>query len=195
MRATWSAGSSTALCDGPRLQCRCTIKLFPFPMFPGIQSLYIYIYNYIYIYIYIYIYLYIYVCFSVCVYVCVIVCVCACVYACVRVCLYVFVSVCTLTYIYNIYIYIYIYIYNLQLGFIYGVGCSDAIIFVLKHVINHFVHRGSSIFTAAINVSKAFHKVNQFKLFNSLLDAGVSLLLLKFCVIGMFKKCVCYTLE
>ena len=29
------------------LQCRCTIELLPFPMFPGIHSIYIYIYIYI----------------------------------------------------------------------------------------------------------------------------------------------------
>ena len=71
-------------------------------------------------------------------------------------------------------VYIYIYIYNLQFSFKYGIGCPDTMFFALKSVINHFVDRGSSIFIASLDVSKAFDRANHFKLFNYLLDAGVS---------------------
>ena len=85
-------------------------------------------------------------------------------------CVYVLVCVCIL-YLY-IYIYIYILIYN-QFGFKCGVGCPDAI-FALKSVINHFVYRGSFSFIASLDASKAFDRVNHFKLFNYVLDAAVS---------------------
>ena len=47
--------------------------------------------------------------------------------------------------------------------------------FTLKSVmpINHFVARSSSIFMASLDVRKAFDRVDHFKIFNYLLDAGV----------------------
>ena len=62
---------------------------------------------------------------------------------------------------------------NIQFGFKYGIGCLDAIS-TLKSVINHFVDRGSSIFIASFDFSKAFDSANHFKVFNYLLDTGVS---------------------
>ena len=61
---------------------------------------------------------------------------------------------------------------NLQFGFKCGIDCPNAIL-ALKSVINHFIARGNSIFIASLDVSKAFHRVNHFKLFNYLLDAEV----------------------
>ena len=64
---------------------------------------------------------------------------------------------------------------NLEFGFKGGIVCPDAI-FALKSVINHFVHRGSSIFIASLDVTKDFDRVNHFKLFNALLHAVVEVL-------------------
>ena len=88
-----------------------------------------------------------------------------------------------------IYIYIYIYIY-LQFCFKSGIGYLDAV-FALKCVINHFVDRGSSIFLAALDVSKEFDRVNNFKLFNSLLMLECLLLSLTFCV-NVMLNCLLY---
>ena len=60
---------------------------------------------------------------------------------------------------------------DLQFGFKKGLGCSNAI-FVLRATIDYFKDRGSTIFAAALDVSKAFDKVNHYKLFTSLTCAG-----------------------
>lgn len=61
---------------------------------------------------------------------------------------------------------------ELQFGFKKGVGCSDAI-FSLRAVIEHFISNRSSVFAAALDISKAFDRVNHFKLFTSLLERGL----------------------
>ena len=61
---------------------------------------------------------------------------------------------------------------NVQFGFKCGIGCPDTI-FASKSVKNNFVDRGSSILIGSLDVNKAFVRVNHFKLFNYLLDAGV----------------------
>ena len=84
-----------------------------------------------------------------------------------------------------IYIYIYVYIYNLQFGFKYSILFPDGI-FPLTSVINQ-VDSCSSIFIASLDISKAFDRANQFKSFNYLLDSGLFLLSLMFCIIVMIK--------
>ena len=44
---------------------------------------------------------------------------------------------------------------------------------VLKNVVNYYVDRGSHVFTCYVEFSKAFDKVNYWKLFNFLLDDNV----------------------
>jgi len=57
----------------------------------------------------------------------------------------------------------------LQFGFTSGVGCSEAI-FALKSTINHFIQQnGSCVYASSLDISKAFDKVNHFKLFTSLI--------------------------
>ena len=51
-------------------------------------------------------------------------------------------------------------------------GCTDAI-FLCWTTIDHFIQRGSNLYAAAIDVSKAFDKVNHYKLFVSLIKAGI----------------------
>jgi len=43
----------------------------------------------------------------------------------------------------------------------------------LKTTVQYFTDKGSSVFIAALDISKAFDRVHHFKLFNSLLSAGI----------------------
>ena len=61
---------------------------------------------------------------------------------------------------------------DLQFGFKKGLGCSDAI-FTLSETIAYFRDRGSTVFAAALDISKAFDSVNHYKLFTSLIKVGL----------------------
>ena len=61
---------------------------------------------------------------------------------------------------------------DLQFGFKEGLGCSNAIM-VLNETVKHFTSKGSSVFAAALDFKKCFDSINHFKLFTSLLKAGV----------------------
>ena len=45
---------------------------------------------------------------------------------------------------------------------------------ILKRTANYYTSRGSHVFLCFIDFSKAFDKVNHWKLFNMLLDDGIS---------------------
>ena len=60
----------------------------------------------------------------------------------------------------------------LQFGFKEKVGSVDAI-FTLRSTIEYFVDRGSSVYIASLDIRKAFDRVNYYKLYKSLLDYGV----------------------
>ena len=59
---------------------------------------------------------------------------------------------------------------ELQFGFKKGVGCTDAI-FALKATVGHFVNNGSCVYAASLDISKAFDRVNHFKLFRTLVNS------------------------
>ena len=61
---------------------------------------------------------------------------------------------------------------NLQFGFKKDVGCSNAI-FAVRQVIEYFNERGSNVYVAALDASKAFDRVNFYKLFSSLIHCGL----------------------
>ena len=61
---------------------------------------------------------------------------------------------------------------QLQFGFRQNSGCADAL-FALKTTISHFIANGSSVFAASLDHSKAFDRVNHFKLYNSMLSTGI----------------------
>ena len=61
---------------------------------------------------------------------------------------------------------------DLQFGFKKGLGCSNAI-FTLNETIEYFRDRGSTIYAAALGISRAFDCVNHHKLFTSLIRAGL----------------------
>jgi len=61
---------------------------------------------------------------------------------------------------------------DLQFGFKKGLGCSNAI-FALRQVVEYFNNRGSNVYIASLDASKAFDRVNHFKLFAILIKAGL----------------------
>ena len=61
---------------------------------------------------------------------------------------------------------------DLQFGFKKGVGCSHAI-FAVRAVVDYFTRYGSSVNLCALDMSKAFDKVNHYALFNKLMDRQV----------------------
>jgi len=61
---------------------------------------------------------------------------------------------------------------NLQFGFKRHVGCPQAV-FTLRSVIDYFISRGSGVYAAALDISKAFDNVCHAKLFQCLVDTGV----------------------
>ena len=60
----------------------------------------------------------------------------------------------------------------MQFGFKKGVGCSEAI-FTLGATIDYFKDRGSSVFVAALDISKAFDTISHYKLYCSLCNSGI----------------------
>ena len=61
---------------------------------------------------------------------------------------------------------------ELQFRFKKRVGCTDAI-FALKATVGHFVNDGSCVYTASLDISKAFDRVNHFKLFRTLVNLSL----------------------
>jgi len=61
-----------------------------------------------------------------------------------------------------------------SLGFEKVVGCTNAI-FAFKTTVGHFVNNGSCVYAAALDVSKAFDRVNHFKLFRTLVNSRIPL--------------------
>ena len=63
---------------------------------------------------------------------------------------------------------------SLQFGFKKKkLSCSHAL-FALSQVTDYFVNRGSSVYIASLDASKAFDRVHHTKLFNKLLERGLS---------------------
>jgi retron-type reverse transcriptase len=63
---------------------------------------------------------------------------------------------------------------ELQFGFKASVGCQHAV-FTLRTICEYFNDRGSTVFAAALDISKAFDSVNHSKLIQALIDADVPL--------------------
>jgi len=62
---------------------------------------------------------------------------------------------------------------SLQFGFKKNLSCSHAL-FVLSQVTEYFVNHGSSVYIASLDASNAFDRVHHTKLFNKLLERGLS---------------------
>jgi hypothetical protein len=61
---------------------------------------------------------------------------------------------------------------DLQYGFRKKVGCADAM-FTLRYVVDHFTSRGSMVYAAALDISKAFDTVNHQQLIIKMSQAGI----------------------
>lgn len=66
----------------------------------------------------------------------------------------------------------YIHTDDLQFGFKQGLGCSNAI-FALRQAVEYFNNRSSNVYVASLDASKAFDRVNHFKLFSVLIRSGL----------------------
>jgi len=53
---------------------------------------------------------------------------------------------------------------DLQFGFKQNLGCNHAV-FAFRHCVEYFVTRGSSVYMAALDATKAFDRINHIKLF------------------------------
>ena len=53
---------------------------------------------------------------------------------------------------------------DLQFGFKKNMGCTDAI-FLCRSIVDHFTERGSNVYAASLDISKAFDKVNHLSCF------------------------------
>ena len=58
---------------------------------------------------------------------------------------------------------------DLQFGFKKKVGCPSAI-FVLRQLVQFFNSRSSNVYIASLDASKAFDRVNHFRLFSTLIN-------------------------
>lgn len=76
-----------------------------------------------------------------------------------------------------------------QFGFKKGIGCSHAI-HTVKSVVNHFVNQGSTVNICALDLRKAFDKLNHYGLFIKLMDRMLPVQAL--CTIEYWFS-VCYT--
>ena len=61
---------------------------------------------------------------------------------------------------------------SLQFGFKVGVGCAEAI-YTVRTTIDYFISNGSTVYVAALDIFKAYDKVNHYKLFTKLIEAGL----------------------
>ena len=65
-------------------------------------------------------------------------------------------------------------------------GCSHAL-FLLKHTVDHFTKHGSDIFVSSLDASKAFDRVNHFKLFSTLNNSKVPKVFIRI-IINWYSK-------
>jgi hypothetical protein len=61
---------------------------------------------------------------------------------------------------------------DLQFGFKKKIGCSN-VLFILRQVIEYFNNKGSNVYMASIDASKAFDRINHYKLFSLLISKGL----------------------
>ena len=79
---------------------------------------------------------------------------------------------------------------ELQYGFVAGKGCQKAL-FSLESIVNYYTSRGSPVYMAALDATKAFDRVNHYALFHKLLCLGVSLCFLNVIVYWHLNLCGC----
>lgn len=71
-------------------------------------------------------------------------------------------------------------------GFKKNLGCNNAI-FALRQSIEYFNDRGSKVYMASLDASKAFDRVNHFKLFSTLIKKGLPKIVVKI-IVNWYSK-------
>jgi len=61
---------------------------------------------------------------------------------------------------------------ELQFGFRKKLGCAHAI-FAFRNVVEYFNDKGSNVYIGALDASKAFDRLNHYKLYSTLIDRGL----------------------
>jgi len=77
---------------------------------------------------------------------------------------------------------------DLQFGFKKGMGCRNAIL-TARLSASYFIERGSTVVVSALDISKAFDKVDHFCLFLKLINRGVPRIFIEI-LINWFSKCI-----
>ena len=75
---------------------------------------------------------------------------------------------------------------DLQFGFKKGFSCSHAL-FLLRQTVDHFTSHGSDVFLASLDASKAFDRINHFKLYSILNKTKVPKIFIRI-VINWYSK-------
>ena len=75
---------------------------------------------------------------------------------------------------------------DLQFGFKKHLGCTNAI-FALQQTIQYFNNRSSNVYIASLDASKAFDRVNHFKLYSILYKRGLPALFINI-MINWYSK-------
>ena len=61
---------------------------------------------------------------------------------------------------------------QLQFGFKKATGCSNAV-HLFRSTVDYYNSKGSTVYTATLDISKAFDMINHYKLFDSLIKPGI----------------------
>jgi len=81
----------------------------------------------------------------------------------------------------------FLYSNNNQYGFKKGVSCNHAI-FAVRNIVDSFVSKGSTVNLCAIDIAKAFDKVNHYALYMKLMKRRIPVVLLNV-IINLFSGC------
>ena len=79
---------------------------------------------------------------------------------------------------------------ELQLGFKKGMGCRDAI-FTLRNVVSHITNSGSTAVLCALDISKAFDKMNHYALYIKLMQKNIPRSFLAV-LVNWYSKCFAF---
>ena len=76
---------------------------------------------------------------------------------------------------------------DLQFGFKPKVGCATAI-YTLRSIVNYFTSNGSTLTLCALDISKAFDKVDHYALYMKLIQRKVPICFINL-LVSWYEKC------
>ena len=68
---------------------------------------------------------------------------------------------------------------------------TDFCIYTVKSVLKYYTQHHSPVYTCFLDASKAFDKINHFKLFRNLLDRKTPIVIVRILLFWYSKQCVC----